>query len=80
MCGSTEPPPASTPLLAHPRVIANAATTAGVTHESRERGGRMAAEVFVEAARRARAPPRVLNPQVSEVFERRLARGRNHRG
>jgi D-3-phosphoglycerate dehydrogenase len=64
-----EPPPADHPLLAHPAVIASA-HTGGVTHESRERIGRMAAEVFVDAAA-GRVPPRLLNPDVLARYEER---------
>jgi D-3-phosphoglycerate dehydrogenase len=64
-----EPPPASHALLAHPCVIASP-HTAGVTHESRERVARMAAEAFSEAAQ-GRLSPRLLNPAVTERFARR---------
>jgi len=68
-----EPPPAGYPLLAHPAVIASV-HTAGVTHESRERVARMAAEAFIDAAA-GRVPPRVVNPQVLARFAER----RSHR-
>jgi D-3-phosphoglycerate dehydrogenase len=55
-----EPPPPSHPLLSHPSVIASP-HTAGVTHESRERVARMAAEAFASAAA-GKVPPRLLNP------------------
>jgi D-3-phosphoglycerate dehydrogenase len=64
-----EPPAAGHPLLAHPAVIASA-HTGGVTHESRERIARMAAEAFVEAAA-GRVPPRALNPQVLARYAER---------
>jgi D-3-phosphoglycerate dehydrogenase len=66
-----EPPPASHALLAHPRVLASP-HTAGVTHESRERVARMAAEAFCEAAH-GRLSPRLLNPPVTARFAARWA-------
>lgn len=65
-----EPPPPGHPLLSHPAVIASV-HTAGVTHESRERVARMAAEAFLEAAA-GRAPPRLLNPQVLARYRERF--------
>ncbi|HYL89316.1 MAG TPA: hydroxyacid dehydrogenase [Burkholderiales bacterium] len=65
----TEPPPPDHPLLAHPAVIASV-HTAGVTHESRQRVARMAAEVFIEAAA-GRALPRLLNPEVQSRYAAR---------
>ena len=56
-----EPPQASHPLLAHPAVLASP-HTAGVTHESRARVARMAAEAFAAFAA-GQVPPRLLNPQ-----------------
>ena len=64
-----EPPAADHPLLSHPAVIASI-HTAGVTHESRERVGRMAAEAFIEAAA-GRALPRLLNPEVLARYRER---------
>jgi D-3-phosphoglycerate dehydrogenase len=64
-----EPPPADHPLLAHPAVLATV-HTAGVTHESRERVGRMAAEAFIEAAA-GRMPPRLVNPEVKARYVER---------
>jgi D-3-phosphoglycerate dehydrogenase len=64
-----EPPAAGHPLLAHPAVIASV-HTGGVTHESRARVARMAAEAFVEAAA-GRVPPRVLNPQALARYAER---------
>lgn len=64
-----EPPPAEHPLLSHPAVIASA-HTAGVTHESRERVARMAAEAFIAAAA-GRVPPRLLNPEVLTRYAER---------
>lgn len=64
-----EPPATEHPLLAHPAVIASN-HTAGVTRESRERVGRMAAEAFVAVAA-GKAPPRLLNPEVLPRFAER---------
>ncbi len=64
-----EPPPADHPLLSHPAVIASV-HTAGVTHESRGRVARMAAEAFLEAAA-GRVPPRMLNPEVLARYAER---------
>ena len=66
-----EPPRPDHPLLSHPAVLASP-HTAGVTHESRGRVARMAAEAFIEAAA-GRTPPRVLNPQVLPRFKERWA-------
>jgi D-3-phosphoglycerate dehydrogenase / 2-oxoglutarate reductase len=65
----TEPPPVDHPLLSHPAVIASN-HTAGVTHESRERVGRMAAEAFVAAAA-GQVPPRLLNPEALPRYAER---------
>jgi D-3-phosphoglycerate dehydrogenase len=43
---------------------------AGVTHESRERVARMAAEAFAIAAS-GKLPPRLLNPQAVDRFKTR---------
>ncbi len=66
-----EPPPADHPLLVHPAVIASV-HTGGVTHESRERVARMAAEAFIDAAA-GRVPPRLLNPEVLPRYGERRA-------
>lgn len=65
-----EPPPANHPLLHHPAVIASP-HTAGVTHESRDRVARMAAQAFIAVAH-GQSPPRCLNPQVVPAMQRRL--------
>jgi D-3-phosphoglycerate dehydrogenase len=64
-----EPPAPAHPLLSHPAVMASP-HTAGVTHESRERVARMAAEAFAVAAS-GKAPPRLLNPAAVERFTAR---------
>lgn len=64
-----EPPTADHPLLALPCVIASP-HTAGVTHESRARVGRMGAEAIL-AASRGEALPRLVNPSTEEAFRRR---------
>lgn len=66
-----EPPSAEHPLLAHPAVLASP-HTAGVTHESRDRVARLAAQVFVEAAAGG-VPARCLNPAVAMRLLPRLA-------
>ena len=66
-----EPPRPEHPLLSHAAVLASP-HTAGVTHESRERVARMAAEAFIEAAA-GRVPPRVLNPEVLPRYKERWA-------
>ncbi|HUQ76673.1 MAG TPA: hydroxyacid dehydrogenase [Burkholderiales bacterium] len=66
-----EPPRPEHPLLSHPAVLASP-HTAGVTHESRERVARMAAEAFIDAAA-GRVPPRVLNPEVLPRYKERWA-------
>lgn len=66
-----EPPAADHPLLVHPAVLASP-HTAGVTHESRDRVARLAAQVFVEAAA-GRLPARCLNPEVAPRLRPRLA-------
>jgi D-3-phosphoglycerate dehydrogenase len=68
-----EPPPAQHPLLRHPAVIASP-HTAGVTHESRDRVARMAAEAFVAVAA-GTLPPRCLNPQVGPGMLQKLNAG-----
>jgi D-3-phosphoglycerate dehydrogenase len=64
-----EPPAPNHPLLAHPAVLASV-HTAGVTHESRTRVARMAAEAFIDAAA-GRVPPRLLNPEVVPRYMQR---------
>jgi D-3-phosphoglycerate dehydrogenase len=64
-----EPPAATHPLLSHPAVIASP-HTAGVTHESRERVARMAAEAFATAAA-GKVPPRLLNPDAVARYSAR---------
>jgi D-3-phosphoglycerate dehydrogenase len=67
-----EPPPPEHPLLAHPAVLASQ-HIAGVTHESRQRVSRMAAEAF-SAIAAGRVPLRLVNPQVaSAMMQRRVA-------
>ncbi|HEY4373874.1 MAG TPA: hydroxyacid dehydrogenase [Burkholderiales bacterium] len=65
-----EPPPADHPLLRHPAVICSP-HTAGVTHESRDRVARMAAQAFIAVAQ-GEDPPRCLNPQVIPAMRKRL--------
>jgi D-3-phosphoglycerate dehydrogenase / 2-oxoglutarate reductase len=67
-----EPTPADHPLLAHPRVIASP-HTAGVTHESRDRVARMAAQTFIATAR-GEIPPRLVNPDVTDRLRERITR------
>jgi D-3-phosphoglycerate dehydrogenase len=67
-----EPPDAQHPLLAHPAVLASQ-HIAGVTHESRERVSRMAAEAFSTFAA-GRIPPRLVNPEIAtRMMQRREA-------
>lgn len=66
---ATEPPPRDHPLLAAPNVLVSQ-HTAGVTHESRERIARYAAQAILAVAG-GDLPPRVVNP---EVIPRALAR------
>jgi D-3-phosphoglycerate dehydrogenase / 2-oxoglutarate reductase len=65
-----EPPSADNPLVLHPAVIATS-HTAGVTHESRTRLARMAAETFKDLSE-GRLPPRIVNQEVEEVLLERL--------
>ncbi|WP_233831707.1 NAD(P)-dependent oxidoreductase [Paraburkholderia sp. ZP32-5] len=65
-----EPPARDHPLLAHPAVIASS-HMGGVTHESRDRVARMAAEAFIDAAA-GRVPQRLVNPGVTAQFLVRL--------
>jgi D-3-phosphoglycerate dehydrogenase / 2-oxoglutarate reductase len=64
-----EPPGPAHPLLSHPAVMASP-HIAGVTHESRERVARMAAEAFAIAAS-GKLPPRLLNPEAMNRFKAR---------
>jgi D-3-phosphoglycerate dehydrogenase len=57
-----EPPPKNHPLLTLPNVLASP-HTAGVTHESRDRVARMAAQSFIDLAA-GKTPRGVLNPSV----------------
>jgi D-3-phosphoglycerate dehydrogenase / 2-oxoglutarate reductase len=66
-----EPPPKDHPLLAHPCVIASP-HMAGVTHESRDRVARMAADAFLAVAA-GELPPRLVNPGVAERLTQRIA-------
>lgn len=72
-----EPPPTDHPLLGLENVILTQ-HTAGVTHESRSNIARIAALAFAEAAH-GRMPPRIINPEVIPVFQRRYEakRGRH---
>lgn len=65
----TEPPAADHPLLSLPTVIASQ-HTGGVTHESRERVARMAADAFALCAR-GEAQSRMINPQVEAAMTTR---------
>jgi D-3-phosphoglycerate dehydrogenase len=60
-----EPSPKEHPLLGHPAVIASP-HTAGVTHESRDRVARMAAEAFIAVAAH-QVPPRCLDSTASPL-------------
>jgi len=65
-----EPPPKDHPLLSHPAVLPSP-HIGGVTHESRDRVARMAAEVFIAVAA-GQVPPRLLNPEVVARLQARL--------
>lgn len=65
-----EPPGKDHPLLGHPAVLASP-HTAGVTHESRYRVARMAAEAFIAVAN-GDLPPRLVNPEVTLRFRARF--------
>ncbi|HEY6630340.1 MAG TPA: hydroxyacid dehydrogenase [Rhizobiaceae bacterium] len=68
----TEPPALDHPLLQSDRVIATW-HTAGVTHEARRGMASGAADQVVDVLR-GRRPPRIVNPQVWDVFRLRLDR------
>lgn len=65
-----EPPPASSPLLRHDKVIATH-HTAGVTTEARANMGSWSADQIIGLFRGER-PPRVVNPQVWPRFRQRF--------
>lgn len=73
-----EPPAADYPLLHHPKVIASP-HTAGVTHESRGRVARMAAEAFLAIAA-GRVPERLIDPSAGERMMARRAEALGHGG
>ena len=64
-----EPPAAEHPLLERTNVLVSP-HTAGVTHESRARVARMAAESFIDVAN-GRLPPRLVNAEVLPDFKAR---------
>ncbi|WP_034302684.1 hydroxyacid dehydrogenase [Herbaspirillum sp. RV1423] len=64
-----EPPSPEHPLLRHANVLASP-HTAGVTHESRDRVARYAAQTFLETAA-GKLPERLVNPVVQTRFEER---------
>ena len=66
-----EPPALDHPLLALPNVVATF-HTAGVSHEGRRNVASMAAEQIVQTLSGKR-PPRLVNPEVWERFQQRLA-------
>jgi D-3-phosphoglycerate dehydrogenase / 2-oxoglutarate reductase len=66
-----EPPPLEHPLLALDNVIATF-HTAGVSHEGRRNVARMAAEQVLKIVHGER-PPRLANPEVWDVFQKRRA-------
>ena len=67
---TVEPPSKDNSLLSLPNVVATY-HTGGVTHEARYNGAKMAADQIEEMANGKRAP-RIINPDVLPVFERRL--------
>jgi D-3-phosphoglycerate dehydrogenase / 2-oxoglutarate reductase len=66
-----EPPSLDHPLLALDNVVATF-HTAGVSHEGRHNVARMAAEQVLQLLRGDR-PPRLVNPEVWDVFQQRRA-------
>lgn len=66
-----EPPPADTPLLALPNVVATF-HTAGVTHEARRNVARSSAQQLI-AMLRGERPPQLVNPEVWPVASARIA-------
>jgi D-3-phosphoglycerate dehydrogenase / 2-oxoglutarate reductase len=66
-----EPPPLDNPLLTLDNVVATF-HTAGVTHEARYNVAAWGAEQIVQVLRGER-PPRLVNPEVWPVFEKRYA-------
>jgi len=68
---SKEPPPPEHPLLQFDNVLASP-HTAGVTHEAREKMGRIAAEQILGALDGKR-PPRIINPEVWPRYSERFA-------
>lgn len=66
-----EPPPADTPLLALPNVVATF-HTAGVTHEARRNVARSSAQQLM-AMLRGERPPQLVNPEVWPVASARIA-------
>jgi D-3-phosphoglycerate dehydrogenase len=66
---AVEPPSKDHPLLSLPNVLASP-HTAGVTHESRHMVASYAGEQLLEIFA-GRRPPRLLNPEVWPVFQKR---------
>jgi D-3-phosphoglycerate dehydrogenase len=69
---SKEPPAPNHPLLGFDNVIVSS-HTAGVTHEARQNIATVAAEQIIDLFDGVRAP-RILNPEVWDVFSERLER------
>jgi D-3-phosphoglycerate dehydrogenase len=65
-----EPPPVDHPLLRHPSVVVSQ-HTAGVTHESRDRVARMAAQSFIDFAA-GKTPAGLVNPEVMQNYGERF--------